>query len=158
MPSQANPRCSNLPSPAAALAACGATVRQRLAVVVGIALAAALHFTLPSAIGPYYTQIVIDVGIAMILAVSLNIVNGMTGQFSLGHAAFMALGGYAAGMITYYGSLLMWGTPAQHGGFLGVGDWLFVVGLHRRRAAWRRRPVTSSACRRCDCAATIWRS
>ena len=69
----------------------------------------------------------IDVGIAMILAVSLNIVNGMTGQFSIGHAGFMALGGYAAGMITYYGSMLWWGTAARHGGFLGVGDWLFVV-------------------------------
>ena len=69
----------------------------------------------------------IDVGIAMILAVSLNIVNGMTGQFSIGHAAFMALGGYTAGMITYYGSLLLWGTPAKHGGFLGVGEWLFVA-------------------------------
>ena len=57
-----------------------------------------MHFTLPKAVGPYYTRIVMDIGIAMILAVSLNIVNGMTGQFSLGHAAFMALGGYAAGM------------------------------------------------------------
>ena len=90
-------------------------------------MAAALHFTLPNALGPYYTRIVIDVGIAMILAVSLNIVNGMTGQFSLGHAAFMALGGYAAGMVTYYGSMLLWGTPAKHGGFLGAGEWLFVV-------------------------------
>ena len=50
--------------------------------VVGIAVAAAMHFVLPSAIGPFYTRIVIDIGIAMILAVSLNIVNGMTGQFS----------------------------------------------------------------------------
>ena len=95
--------------------------------LVGIALAAVLYFTLPAAIGAYYARIVIDVGIAMILAVSLNIVSGMTGQFSIGHAGFMALGGYAAGMITYYGSLLWWGTAARHGGFLGVGDWLFVV-------------------------------
>jgi len=95
--------------------------------VAGVALAAFLYFTLPSAIGPYYLRIVVDVGIAMVLAVSLNIVSGMTGQFSIGHAGFMALGGYTAGMITYYGSILCWGTASRHGGFLGVGDWLFVV-------------------------------
>ena len=45
-----------------------------------------------------------DIGIAIIMAVSLNIVNGMTGQFSIGHAGFMTLGGYLAAFITYYGS------------------------------------------------------
>lgn len=94
-------------------------------VALGVALAIVMHFTLPKSIGPFYTRIAIDIGIAMILAVSLNIVNGMTGQFSLGHAAFMALGGYAAGMITYYGSMLLWSSPAKHGGFLGSGEWLF---------------------------------
>ena len=34
------------------------------------------------------------VGVNVILAVSLNIVNGMTGQFSIGHAGFMAVGAY----------------------------------------------------------------
>jgi branched-chain amino acid transport system permease protein len=95
--------------------------------VAGIVLALALHFTIPNALGPYYTKITIDCCIAIILAVSLNIVNGLTGQFSLGHAAFMALGGYAAGAITYYGSMFAWGTPGKHGGFLGSGEWLFVA-------------------------------
>jgi branched-chain amino acid transport system permease protein len=95
-------------------------------IAAGIVFAAVLHFTVPNAAGPYYTKILIDCGVAIILAVSLNIVNGMTGQFSLGHAAFMALGGYAAGAITFYGSLLLWGTPARHGGFLGSGEWLYV--------------------------------
>jgi len=44
----------------------------------------------------YYYKILIDVGIAAILAVSLNLINGITGQFSLGHAGFMALGAYVA--------------------------------------------------------------
>jgi branched-chain amino acid transport system permease protein len=95
--------------------------------VAGIVLAVALHFTIPNALGPYYTKITIDCCIAIILAVSLNIVNGLTGQFSLGHAAFMALGGYAAGAITYYGSMIAWGTPGKHGGFLGSGELLFVA-------------------------------
>jgi branched-chain amino acid transport system permease protein len=63
----------------------------------------------------------------MIMAVSLNIVNGMTGQFSIGHAGFMALGGYAAAMVTYYGSLMIWGTSLRHGGFLGIGEWMFAA-------------------------------
>jgi branched-chain amino acid transport system permease protein len=94
-------------------------------VIAGMLLAAAIHFMLPEIIGPFGKKIAIDIGIAIILAVSLNIVNGMTGQFSLGHAAFMALGGYVAGMITYYGSMLIWSSTSRHGGFLGSGEWLF---------------------------------
>lgn len=44
----------------------------------------------------YYLGVAIDVGINVILAVSLNLINGHTGQFSLGHAGFMAVGGYTA--------------------------------------------------------------
>ncbi|MDX1968619.1 MAG: branched-chain amino acid ABC transporter permease [Planctomycetaceae bacterium] len=90
----------------------------------GMVLAVILHFTLPGMVGPYYSRIVIDAGIAMILAVSLNIVNGLTGQFSIGHAGFMTVGGYSAGMLTYYGSLWLWDAPEKHGGFLGSGEWL----------------------------------
>jgi branched-chain amino acid transport system permease protein len=45
----------------------------------------------------YFYDILINIGINIILAVSLNLVNGYTGQFSLGHAGFMAVGAYAAG-------------------------------------------------------------
>ena len=34
--------------------------------------------------------------INIILAVSLNLITGFTGQFSLGHAGFMSIGAYAA--------------------------------------------------------------
>ncbi|HNQ72973.1 MAG TPA: branched-chain amino acid ABC transporter permease [Verrucomicrobiota bacterium] len=44
----------------------------------------------------YYLGVAIDVGINIMLAVSLNLINGHTGQFSLGHAGFMAVGGYIA--------------------------------------------------------------
>lgn len=47
-------------------------------------------------INRYYLGVIMDVGINIILAVSLNLINGHTGQFSLGHAGFMAVGGYAA--------------------------------------------------------------
>ena len=45
----------------------------------------------------YYYDILITIGINIILATSLNLVNGYTGQFSLGHAGFMAIGAYASG-------------------------------------------------------------
>src|SRR5215813_15459142 len=47
-------------------------------------------------IDPYYLDVLIGIGINIILAVSLNLVNGYTGQFSLGHAGFMAVGAYAS--------------------------------------------------------------
>ena len=46
---------------------------------------------------PFYAKLLLDIGIAIVLAVSLNIVNGFAGQFSLGHAGFMVVGGYARG-------------------------------------------------------------
>lgn len=93
---------------------------------IGFCISAAVYFLLPKAIGPYYSRIVMDMGIAIILAVSLNIVNGMAGQFSIGHAGFMTFGGYVAAFITYYSSSWLWGSSLKHGGFMGVGDWMFL--------------------------------
>jgi branched-chain amino acid transport system permease protein len=42
---------------------------------------------------------VFDVIVAIMLAVSLNLILGMTGQFSLGHAGFVAVGAYTAMVI-----------------------------------------------------------
>jgi branched-chain amino acid transport system permease protein len=53
-------------------------------------------------INPYYLLIINKIGIAAIMAVSLNFVIGHTGQFSLGHAGFMALGAYASAAFTVY--------------------------------------------------------
>ncbi|HEY0160793.1 MAG TPA: branched-chain amino acid ABC transporter permease [Thermoanaerobaculia bacterium] len=48
----------------------------------------------------YPTRILILIGINITLAVSLNIINGHAGQFSLGHAGFMAVGAYTAAFLT----------------------------------------------------------
>jgi branched-chain amino acid transport system permease protein len=58
----------------------------------------------------YYLGIAIDVAISIILAVSLNLINGHTGQFSLGHAGFMAVGGFTAAKLTLEVSPLL--SPA----------------------------------------------
>ena len=42
------------------------------------------------------------IGINITLAVSLNLINGHTGQFSLGHAGFMSVGGYTAAAISMF--------------------------------------------------------
>ena len=44
----------------------------------------------------YVQRIVLLAGINVILAVGLNLINGTTGQFSIGHAGFMAVGAYVA--------------------------------------------------------------
>ena len=54
------------------------------------------------AINPYYYDVIIMIGINIVLAVSLNLVNGYTGQFSLGHAGFMAVGAYLSASITVF--------------------------------------------------------
>lgn len=51
-------------------------------------------------IDPYFLDVALGVGINLILAVSLNLINGFTGQFSLGHAGFMAVGAYTAATVT----------------------------------------------------------
>src|SRR6187397_778326 len=53
-------------------------------------------------INPYYARIINLIGINVTLAVSLNLINGLAGQFSIGHAGFMAVGGYTATYFTVY--------------------------------------------------------
>jgi len=63
---------------------------------VALAALAVLQPLLP----PTATIVLINVGVNVVLAVSLNVVNGFTGQFSLGHAGFMAVGAYTSAKIT----------------------------------------------------------
>ena len=53
-------------------------------------------------IDPYHLDVVIGIGINIILAVSRNLVNGYTGQFSLGHAGFMAVGAYLSAAVSLF--------------------------------------------------------
>ena len=53
-------------------------------------------------IDPYHLDVLTGIGINVILAVSLNLVNGYTGQFSLGHAGFMSVGAYLAAAVSIF--------------------------------------------------------
>ena len=103
-------------------------IRSAIPIAVGIAAAILLQLAAGPVIGPFAVKLLMDIGINVILAVSLNLVNGFTGQFSIGHAGFMAVGGYVAGCITYYGSFLLWGGTQVRTGWLSDGDLLFVGG------------------------------
>jgi branched-chain amino acid transport system permease protein len=109
-----------------------------LAAAIGVAALA--HFAFGPVVGGFAAKVALIAGINIILAVSLTVVNGFTGQFSLGHAGFMAVGGYVAAGITYYGSIRLFGSadPASGllswtgvgdfaGPFIGKGDILFLV-------------------------------
>jgi branched-chain amino acid transport system permease protein len=62
--------------------------------------------------GNYFVYLSLLVGVNVILAVSLNIVNGLTGQFSIGHAGFMAVGAYLSAAVSLgTASLRIGGLP-----------------------------------------------
>ena len=48
----------------------------------------------------YYNQVLMFAGINIMMTASLNLVNGFTGQFCIGHAGFMSLGAYGAAIVT----------------------------------------------------------
>ena len=51
-------------------------------------------------IGPFWELNLVLIGINIILATSLNLINGFTGQFSIGHAGFMAVGAYVSAVLS----------------------------------------------------------
>ena len=51
-------------------------------------------------IDDYQARLLVFIGINIILATSLNLINGFTGQFSIGHAGFMAVGAYSSAYFT----------------------------------------------------------
>lgn len=51
-------------------------------------------------IDDYNARLLVFIAINVILATSLNLINGFTGQFSIGHAGFMAVGAYSSAYFT----------------------------------------------------------
>lgn len=69
-----------------------------LIIVLPIILVPVLRNT--NVLNSYYNDVLVRTCIAVIMVVGLNLVNGFNGQFSIGHAGFMAVGGYMAAMLT----------------------------------------------------------
>jgi len=107
----------------------------------------------PRLLTRYYMQIIMFALINIIMTVSLNLINGFTGQFSIGHAGFMCIGAYTSAYFTtilfkaanmayfpqlalFIFSLIMGGLMAAFAGYLiGLptlklrGDYLAIVTL-----------------------------
>jgi branched-chain amino acid transport system permease protein len=85
---------------------------QPILLVVGLGLSFAIpYFNL---VNPYVQLILMYVGINIILTISLNLVNGYMGEFSVGHAGFMAVGAYVGALLTTQvlpQSLVAWMFP-----------------------------------------------
>ncbi len=78
-------------------------------VLIGIVVIAALYVVntmmsdtgfFGAGIDTYYSRLLVFIAINIILATSLNLINGFTGQFSIGHAGFMAVGAYSSAYFT----------------------------------------------------------
>ena len=70
-------------------------------VAIAIIVYAVVQFSMSSGmIGSYYSNMLIIMCVNIILAVSLHLIIGITGQFSIGHAGFMAVGAYISAIVT----------------------------------------------------------
>ncbi len=69
--------------------------------VLGVVIFAAIQGAMEGGlIGSFWKLNIILIGINIVLSASLNLINGYTGQFSLGHAGFMAVGAYVSVILT----------------------------------------------------------
>lgn len=93
-------------------------------------------------LNPFYNNLFNSIGINIMLAVSLHLIIGITGQFSIGHAGFLSVGAYASAIITmklglpFPFALLVAGIAAAIAGLLiGIptlrlkGDYLAIATL-----------------------------
>lgn len=76
-------------------------------------------------INDYLMATIATICINIVLAVSLNLITGFTGQFSLGHAGFMAIGAYVCALIT----MNMTGISGFILGLLAGGSMAALIGL-----------------------------
>ena len=86
----------------------------------------------PSWLGLYtqYIQFVLTlIGINIVLTISLNLINGYMGEFSVGHAAFMGVGAYVASLITVrlFADSNFFGAPLLSPGLAVIGFPLALV-------------------------------
>jgi branched-chain amino acid transport system permease protein len=85
---------------------------------------------------PYHVQVLVFIGIYVILALSLNLLNGYVGLLSIGHAAFYAVGAYSSAKLTlvldlpWVAALLGSGAIAGFFGYLVAKPTLKLSGIY----------------------------
>ncbi len=79
---------------------------------VAYAVAAVVLAAVPLAAGPYWVDVLNNIGLYALLALSLNVILGDAGLFNMGHAAFYAVGAYTAAILnTRLGVPVLWTLP-----------------------------------------------
>jgi branched-chain amino acid transport system permease protein len=111
----------------------------RIASVIGaITFCFLLQMATHNILNPYGERLVALAGLYVTLAVSLNLINGITGQFSIGHAAFYQVGAYFTGYLSIHffaqyapkvGGPMVWLVLMMILGALGAMVAGFIVGL-----------------------------
>jgi branched-chain amino acid transport system permease protein len=76
--------------------------------IVGVVLLLAALAVVPLGAGTYWLDVLNRIGIAIIGAIGLNILVGFTGQISIGHAAFLAVGAYTTAILESKVGLPFW--------------------------------------------------
>jgi branched-chain amino acid transport system permease protein len=102
-------------------------LRGAVALVVVVAVSWIFNRVAGQALNPYIYRIFVLCGLNIILALSLNLVNGITGQFSIGHAGFMAVGAYVSAAFTVYAVPRLFGVDATTGA--GAAALPFILAL-----------------------------
>jgi branched-chain amino acid transport system permease protein len=95
---------------------------------VAALIGAVLVYLSAANLNPYLLSIIQFIGINIILAVSLNVTNGFIGLFSLGHPAFMTIGGYVTAILVIPAerkAALLPDLPS----FLAAQEWSFLPAL-----------------------------
>lgn len=95
----------------------GGAVILGLLYIVSLMMSSAGFFGM--GIDDYSSRLLVFIVINVILATSLNLINGYTGQFSIGHAGFMAIGAYTSAYFTVnHGKAIEAMFAAEPGGML----------------------------------------
>ncbi len=106
------------------------SVRKRdlIMLIFGLAIFGAIQGMISGGmIGAFWQLNIILICINVIMAASLNLINGYTGQFSIGHAGFMAVGAYVGVVATTNFQLPL--IVALALGAIGAGILGFLIGL-----------------------------
>jgi branched-chain amino acid transport system permease protein len=82
---------------------------------------------------PFFWQIFTMCCINVIIVLGLNIISGITGQLSLGHAAFVSIGAYTAALLLKLAGLNFWLALPLAGLSAGVAGYLLAAPVMRLR-------------------------
>ena len=84
----------------------------------------------------YQTFIIVTVGLTAIVGIGLNVLLGLSGQISLGHVAFYAIGAYAVGILTTAHDWPFWPALAVGGLVAGLAGVLLAIPALRVRGPY----------------------